>query len=195
MLKRLLPLLLLLALPAQAGTIALGWDAVPTATSYKLCYGTTPGSYPTCDTATATTWTFGSMTDCTPYYIAVKACNASGCSAGWSNEVSGLPRIWANAIPQTSAAPGTTWQQTLTGGNFKASVTAKLVGVTPDIPCTLTVGGCNGASVSCVIPITAATGPRTLQLTGESGTSVAGLSIATVMIGNVTGLVRKDVTP
>lgn len=80
------------ALPSDAGTINLAWDAAPGAASYRLYYGVAPGDYPTMlDTGTATTASVGGLTDNTCYYFAATAMHEAG-ESDFSNEVSVEPR-------------------------------------------------------------------------------------------------------
>jgi hypothetical protein len=99
-LARLLALLFpLAALSANsfAGQVKLAWDAVASATGYRVYYGTSSGNYPSSiDAKDNTTATVPGLTDGARYYFAVKAYNATTTSA-FSNEVNAV-------VPPSSAA-------------------------------------------------------------------------------------------
>jgi hypothetical protein len=102
-LTRALPvaILLLSARPAAAGYIGLAWD--PPSNSlvdkYVISYGTAPGVYAaSLDVGKATTWFVTGLTDGSTYYLAVKPCNAAGCSS-YSSPVSGAAYVAAPSTP------------------------------------------------------------------------------------------------
>lgn len=122
----------LLTGPASAGTISLRWDPLSGATGYRVHYGTAAGSYTSVrDVGSATTATLTNLTNCSNYYISVKAYNSQGESATYSNEVVGWSR------PEiTSATPGTVKQGdrltlNVNGTNFQpgASLDYDIVGL------------------------------------------------------------------
>ena len=77
----------------RAGTVDLEWDPVPGATGYKVYYGRAPGQYTQFkDVGNRTTTTMSNLTDCSDYFMAVKAYNPYGESAEFSNEVFGWAR-------------------------------------------------------------------------------------------------------
>jgi hypothetical protein len=71
---------LALAGPAvRAGSVDLEWDPVPEATGYRVYYGASAGQYTqTKDVGNRATTTMANLTDCTDYYMAVKAYARSG---------------------------------------------------------------------------------------------------------------------
>ena len=78
------------AAAAQAATVTLAWDpnTEPDLAGYKLCYGTTAGSYTSVvDVGKVTTYTISSLADGTTYYFAVMAYSISGGNSGYSNQV------------------------------------------------------------------------------------------------------------
>ena len=71
-----LAVLTLAAAPAGAGSMPLAWDPVDDEDlqGYRVYYGTAPGSYSdSVDVGNATSHTLTGLTDCTRYYVAVKA--------------------------------------------------------------------------------------------------------------------------
>jgi hypothetical protein len=111
---------------AHAGTVDLEWDAVPSATGYRVYYGLVSGTYTQVkDVGNRTSTTMGSLTDCTNYYMAVKAYNAFGESDEFSNEV------WGWARPSlTGPAPvvmqGHQMTVNLQGANFKPGAVVEI---------------------------------------------------------------------
>jgi hypothetical protein len=107
------------AVTVRAGSVDLEWDPVPQASGYRVYYGLQSGQYTLMkDVGNLTTTTMGNLTDCTDYYMAVKAYNAFGESDEFSNEVFG----WARPT-LTGTAPAVTQGQQITvdftGANFK----------------------------------------------------------------------------
>lgn len=116
-----------LAAPAaRAGTVDLEWDPVPGASGYKVYYGLASGQYTQIkDVGNRSTTTMANLTDCTDYFMAVKAYNAYGESAEFSNEVSG----WARPA-LTGTAPAVMQGQQVTvdlvGSNFKPGAVVEI---------------------------------------------------------------------
>jgi len=112
---------------AGAGTVSLGWSPVQGAAGYRVYYGTSSRNYGTpVDVGNATEATLQNLRDCTAYFMAVKAYNGAGESAGFSNEVSG----WARPIV-TSAVPGSRMQGgavvvEVRGSNFKSGASVSI---------------------------------------------------------------------
>ena len=77
-----LALCLWVSVASAVTTISFAWSATVgevVADGYKLCYGTTSGTYTTCvDTNLALTATITSLTDGVTYYFVVRAYNAEG---------------------------------------------------------------------------------------------------------------------
>ena len=110
----------LLVTPARAGEIVLAWDSVPGATSYKVYYGPSSGSYTQSVTTSSPTATVTGLADCTNWFLAVKAVNSAGESTGYSNEVSGWPRPAVTGISPTSAMQGDQLLIDISGTNFQS---------------------------------------------------------------------------
>ena len=74
-----------------AATMTLAWDSVTSATSYRLYYGTTSGTYPNSVSAgAATSVSVSGLTSGQRYYFAVTASNAAGAESGYSAEVNAI---------------------------------------------------------------------------------------------------------
>jgi PKD repeat protein len=93
---------------AYAGQVNLAWDAVASATGYRLYYGTATGSYGSnIDAKNVTSYTVAGLTDGTRYYFAVRAYNATTTS-GYSTEI--------NTVVGTATAPVASFTATPTSG-------------------------------------------------------------------------------
>ena len=130
----LMVLLVILVAPAVAGTMSVAWDSVAGATGYRAYYGTSSGEYSySINVGNTTSATLQGLSDCTGYFVAVKAYNSGGESIDFSSEVSG----WARPEIDTST-PGTVEQgeqfiMTVHGANFHDD--AELSNISPAIPC------------------------------------------------------------
>jgi len=106
--------------PSLAGEIHLAWDPAPQAQGYRIYYGTAPGSYTGSVTVGRVERTVvRGLTDCTTWYLAVKAFNSLGESPGFSNEVSGWPRPEIRSIAPAAAPQGARVTLELSGANFR----------------------------------------------------------------------------
>ena len=103
----------------RAGSVDLEWDPVPAATGYRVYYGLGSGQYTLSkDVGNRTTTTMSGLTDCTDYYMAVKAYNAFGESDEFSNEVFGWARP-SLVAPAPAVMQGKQITVDLNGANFK----------------------------------------------------------------------------
>jgi hypothetical protein len=108
-----------------AGTIDLRWDAVPNASGYRIYYGTESGTvsgiYPeSIAVGNRTEATLNVPTDCTTWYIAVKAYNHAGDeSVEFSNEISGWPRPMVRQIASAVEQCAQSTPVTIIGTNFR----------------------------------------------------------------------------
>ena len=119
--------LLAAAAPATAGSIALSWDPSQGATGYHVYYGTQSGTYlPTFVTTSSTSATISGLQDCTTYYVAVKAFNASGESLTFSNELSGWSRPTVTSATPSSATQGDQIVMDVLGSNFESGAVVDL---------------------------------------------------------------------
>ena len=106
-------LLMLAAMQATAGSLALAWDPVndPRVAGYKVHYGTSSGNYTAqMDAGNVTTSTVPNLVDGATYYFAVTAYDGSFVQSGFSNEVagtvpSGAPVANFTASTTTGTAP------------------------------------------------------------------------------------------
>ena len=82
--------------------IDASWGASSSADlkEYRVYYGTQPGTYTASITTTATSYRFSNLSNCTSYYIAVKAVDLTGLISPYSQEASA--RTYVAGIP---AAP------------------------------------------------------------------------------------------
>ena len=112
--------------PSFAGEIQLAWDAVAGATGYRVYYGTSSGSYTQTLTSSTTTATIANLSDCQTWYVAVKAFNAAGESADFSNEVSGWPRPAVSSATPNSVQQGQQVVVNIAGGNFQSGATVEI---------------------------------------------------------------------
>jgi len=96
--------LVVVAIPAMAGSLSVGWDPVPNAQGYRVYYGTSPGTYTSSvQVGPVPSATIDGLRDCQTYYVAVKAFNSAGESADFSPELSGWPRP-ALGVPNPGVA-------------------------------------------------------------------------------------------
>jgi hypothetical protein len=181
---------------SMAGTVSLRWDPSSGATGYRVFYGTAPGSYSgQMDAGTATQATISGLTDCTTWYLAVKAYNAAGSlSATYSNEVSGWPRPSLSAVTPGTAEKGQRLTLTVDGSNFKsgAALTFSTAGLTVH---SITVQSCNRLTADVTIGGTAATGSSDVEVMNTDrsfGTRAGGLQIAAAVAPSVSSSTPAD---
>jgi len=115
-------LLLLLSLPALAGTVSLRWNAVPDAdvAGYRVYWGETPGSHDhSKDVGNVTSTTVTGLANCTTWYFAVRAYDTGGLeSPSDSNRVVGWPRPEITSVSPATIEQGETLTFTISGTNF-----------------------------------------------------------------------------
>ncbi len=173
----------LAAAPAGAGSMSLAWDPVADAdlAGYRLEYGTAPGVYGQLqDVGNATSFTLNGLTDCTTWYVAIKAYDTAGNrSVSFSNEISGWPRPTAGSLTPAVGEQGLTLNVTLSGTNFRsgASVLFSNPGVTVN---SVTVNGCNELVASITVGASAATGATSLDVVNTDQTFGTGAGLFTV---------------
>ncbi len=104
----------------RAGSIGLAWNAVPGAAGYRVYYGNASGHYTASkDVGAVTSTSLGGLSDCSDWYVAVKAYNAAGESAAYSEEVRGWPRPSVTAPQPAGAMQGAQISMQVFGANFK----------------------------------------------------------------------------
>src|SRR4029078_2546546 len=70
--------------------------------------------------------TLSGLTDCTTWYVAVKAYNGAGSSPNFSNEVSGYPRPTVGTTTPAAAKQGSQLTIDVTGTNFQTGASVEL---------------------------------------------------------------------
>ena len=131
---RFLPALLLgsflLAAPLHAGTVSIAWDPVvyDGLAGYRIYYGTSPDALnQTFDTGLVTEATLPGLTDCTTYYMAVKAVAQDGQeSLSFSNLITGWARPEVASANPVAVERGTAVQLAVQGSNFQDGAVAQL---------------------------------------------------------------------
>jgi hypothetical protein len=119
-----------LAGSAHAGTLGISWNAAPGATGYKVYYGTQSGVYTSSiDVKNVTSTSISTLSDCTPWFLAVKAYNYAGESPDFSQEVTSWPRPSVTSASPRTVLQGDQVVVTITGNNFQTGS-----GVTIDNP-------------------------------------------------------------
>lgn len=99
--------------------VALTWTSVGSATSYKVKYGTSTGSYSTTlSVGNVTSYTVTGLGNGTTYYFAAVATNGSG-DSGNSNEL--------NATPQSSSTPNAPVFHSLVGTSAQLTASWSVV--------------------------------------------------------------------
>lgn len=186
-----LSLILTCWLPCAAGTISVQWDPVPGAEDYVIYMGQATGDYTDTVETGATTSTVLTVDDCTEYFLAIKARNAEGESANYSNEISG----WARPVPQQVSCEqplllNTTTTCVIDGANFRPSATAGVVGAAGLTVSDVSVISCNQIAFSLTVGPDAPGGPVDLDVVNPSmvyGELAAALEIVrgrpTIVIG------------
>ncbi len=169
--------------PATAGTISLAWDPVsaPDLAGYRVYWGASPTSYnQSLDVGNLTQATIPSLTDCTNWYVAVKAYDSAGnLSTAYSNEISGWARPVVSTTSPTSAERGRTLNLTLTGSNFRSGATVKFAntGITVN---SVTVSSCSQIVVGVTVGVTAALGATNVSVVNPDTTIGTGANLFTV---------------
>jgi hypothetical protein len=102
-----------------AGNLSIAWTPVTGATGYRIYYGTGPGEYVRShDAGPATQATLTGLTNCTSYYLAVKAYNWAGESEEFSNEITGWSRPEFTRSFAVKQGTETTFE--IEGSNFRS---------------------------------------------------------------------------
>jgi len=119
--------------PLQAGVISLAWDPVPEASGYRIYYGSSSGQYTNSyDAGNRTRADLEVDTDCSTYYVAVKAYNSLGESEQFSNEISGWPRPEVAGFQPGAVYQGSRLTLNILGANFSSA--AELILDTSSLP-------------------------------------------------------------
>ena len=122
-------LLMLAAMQATAGSLALAWDPVndPRVAGYKVHYGTTSGNYTAqMDAGNVTTSTVPNLADGATYYFAVTAYDGSLVQSGFSNEVAGTVPAAPVGAPVANFSASTTTGTAPLAMNFTSTSTGSI---------------------------------------------------------------------
>lgn len=105
---------------AFAGNASLEWDPVKGASGYRIYYGTESGSYSRSqDVGPQTEFMLDDLTDCSMWYIAVKAYNRAGESAQFSKEINGWARPEIKSVTPAAGRQATRFTLEVSGENFQ----------------------------------------------------------------------------
>lgn len=201
LIRRLVPALFLVfaaaALPAAAGTISLAWDPVTSGdlAGYRLYYGTSPGQYTqTTDVGLVTQTVLTGLSDCTTYYIAVKAVGQNGLeSADYSNVVSGWARPSADSANPAQVMQGSQAQLVVDGANFQAGASVQLSSGDVTVN-SVTVNDCRELVLDITVSDTAALGPVDVTVVNPTqvfGSATGLLTVAADTVGPVITAVQS----
>ena len=122
-------LLMLAAMQATAGSLALAWDPVndPRVAGYKVHYGTSSGNYTAqMDAGNVTTSTVPNLVDGATYYFAVTAYDGSLVQSGFSNEVAGTVPAAPVGAPVANFSASTTSGTAPLAMNFTSTSTGSI---------------------------------------------------------------------
>ena len=183
LLVTLLVILGLAAAPAHAGSVSMAWDQVtdPDLAGYRVFYGPAAGNYDQqIDVGLVTDHTVNGLTDCTTWFVAVKALDDAGnVSAGFSNEVSGWPRPTVATASPAVAEQGLQLDVAIDGTNFQggASVLFDVPGITVN---SVTVNGCGQVVANITVGGSTAPGVTGVNVINVDQTFGAGAGLFTV---------------
>lgn len=200
---------------AQAGTVALSWNASSGASGYRVYYGKTSGNYTSNTPAapsliTTTTYMTPDLAAGT-YYFAIKAFDSAGNSSAYSNEVKATiaatvaaPKAIFSASPTSGTAPvtvnftnsstnATTWFWEFGDGTTSTAKTpSKTYSSAGTYTVKLTATGSGGSdavtksNLIFVVSSTAAAPVANFSATPTSGTTATTFSLANTSTGNAT---------
>jgi len=102
-----------------AGEVNVSWDSVPGSSGYHVYYGTQSGTYGNFISTGSNSATITGLQDCQTYYVAVKAFNAAGESAQFSNELSGWARPVVTSVTPSAAMQGDQIVMDISGANYQ----------------------------------------------------------------------------
>jgi hypothetical protein len=109
----------LLISPCIAGEICMQWSPVQGASGYRVYYGLSSGNYShSVNVGNVTEVDLGGFSDCTTYFLAVKAYNAAGESDQYSNEITGWARPEIASMAPAAVAQGSQVTLNISGANF-----------------------------------------------------------------------------
>jgi hypothetical protein len=112
---------------AEAGTISIEWDPIPGAQGYRVHYGSESGNYSKVHkVGNATSTTIKGLSDCTTWYLAVRAHNGRAESVEFSNEISGWPRPEVRSAGPRASIQGSRLTLEILGTNFQPGATVEV---------------------------------------------------------------------
>jgi len=167
----------------RAGTISIAWDPVEDTdlAGYRVYYGMASGSYSqSVDVGNVLETTLTGLSDCTTWYVAVKAYDTAGnLSEGYSNEVSGWPRPIVRAASPASAEQGRTLDVVLDGSNFQPGATVRFLAAGIVVN-SVTVESCSRIRANVTVGGSAAVGASDVEVTNPDQVFGTGAGIFTV---------------
>ena len=169
---------------AQAGTVSVAWDPIthPDLLGYRVYYGAASGNYGQwTDVGITTQTTLSGLTDCTQYYIAVKARGSTGSlSPNFSNQISGWSRPTVGTATPASVPRAAQASLTIAGTNFMPGATVRFSN-SAIVVNSVTVNSCNQLVASINVPSTASLGATDVTVVNPDqvfGTGVGALTVA-----------------
>ncbi|MBZ5637652.1 MAG: fibronectin type III domain-containing protein [Acidobacteriia bacterium] len=178
----------LAALTASAGTISLTWNPVSDSdlAGYRVYWGTSQGAYTNSqNVGNVTSATINGLTDCTTWYLAVKAYDTTGnLSVNYSNAISGWPRPTVTLSAPSAAEQGRTLSLNLTGTNFMSGATVQTgnAGITVN---SVTVNSCTQITANVTVGGSAAAGATNLDVTNPDQVFGSGSGLFTVQAATI----------
>jgi len=175
----------LTATTIHAGSISVAWDPIthPNLVGYRVFYSTSSGSYGQwTDVGVTTQTTLTGLTDCTQYFVAVKARGSDGSlSAGYSNEISGWSRPTVTTASPSSVPRATQSSVTINGTNFMPGATVTFSN-SAIVVNNVTVNGCNQLVASINVPASATLGATNVTVVNPD--QVFGVGTGTLTVAN-----------
>ena len=175
---------LLIVGPAQAGDLLVSWDASPTATSYVVHYGTSPGQYShSTAVGNVTQTSVDGLENCRMWYFAATAVNDAG-ESPYSNQDSSWPRATTASVAPSSVERGSSLNLVLSGTNFQAGSTVQFSGSGITVN-SVAVSSCSQINVNVTVGAGASIGASDVTVTNASGVSGSSSGLFTVTAATV----------
>lgn len=190
-----------IATVANAGTMPLSWTAVQDSdlAGYRVCWGPTSGSYPTCtDVGPVTTYTLTGLPDCKDSFVCVRARDAAGQVSATCSEIKGWPSIDIATGPKRVFEAGGQYAVTVAGNNFKPGPLVFLqIPGSADVKATgVTLQGCTSMSFTLAPPVNSPIGDWSLYVENTDATwrslPAFAATVANAPPTPVTGVKRTD---
>lgn len=116
----------LVAMPAGAGEINVGWDAVSRAAGYHVYYGSSSRNYTGSQTVSTNAAKITGLPDCQDTFLAIKAFNTAGESEQFSDELSGWPRPSITGTSPGAVQQGAQLVVDINGANFRSGASVEI---------------------------------------------------------------------